>query len=139
MYYKLIFSSFFVNLFIFYITVKIFEYDKRFSAYGDDFIFYDYSETESIAEKYTDFRNKFDIIILDPPFLSEECIQKISKYVEHLSKNMTKTILCSGLVVKEWAKSYLNLMLCNFEPQHERNLGNEFVSYANFNLDDFID
>lgn len=90
-------------------------------------------------EKYTDFQNKFDIIILDPPFLSEECIKNISKYVEYLSKNNAKTILCSGLVVKEWAESYLNLKLCNFEPQHERNLGNAFVSYANFNLDDLID
>lgn len=80
----------------------------------------------------------FDLIIADPPFLSEECIEKMGIVVRKISKPSCKTILCSGYVVHDWAKRYLNLEICKFEPQHERNLGNEFSSYANFDLDSVL-
>ncbi|XP_013101301.2 protein-lysine N-methyltransferase CG9154 [Stomoxys calcitrans] len=120
-------------------NVKIFEYDKRFSAYGDDFVFYDFNEADS--EHYLkDLWHQFDLIIADPPFLSEECITKISKIIANLLKPQhNKIIFCSGEVVEPWlTKSLPGVKKCNFQPQHERNLGNEFVSYANFNLDDYV-
>ena len=115
----------------------IFEYDRRFSKYGDRFVFYDYNEAfeEGVLDQFKSF---FDILILDPPFLSEECIEKVSRIVAKFAKPGAKVILCSGLVVREWSKKYLNLELCQFEPRHQRGLGNQFASYANFDLDKLI-
>lgn len=84
------------------------------------------------------FASQFDLIIIDPPFLSEECLSKTATIAKKLSKPSAKLILCSGKTVQEWADRYFGLKLCEFKPQHERNLGNEFVSYANFDLDGYI-
>lgn len=112
----------------------IFEYDERFSNFGASFVHYDYNTAfeEGVLDKYQGF---FDIIIADPPFLAEECIEKLSKIVKRFSKKRTKVVLCSGLVVQEWSQKFLNLELCKWEPMHQRNLGNQFASYANFDLD----
>lgn len=115
----------------------LFEYDKRFSQYGSSFVFYDYTEAfqDGVLD---DFRDYFDIIIADPPFLSEECIEKMSRIVAKFAKSTAKVILCSGLVVQGFCKRHMHLDLCKYEPQHQRNLGNQFASYANFDLDKFI-
>lgn len=118
-------------------TTYIFEYDDRFSSYGDHFVHYDYTEGAE-APGLDRFDQFFDVIIVDPPFLSEECIAKVSKIVAKVSKASAKVVLCSGIVVKEWAKKYMNLDKCLYEPQHHRNLGNQFASFANFSLDEFI-
>lgn len=85
-----------------------------------------------------DLWQHFDLIIADPPFLSEECITKVTKIIKNLLKPEAKIIFCSGEVVESWLTANLNIKKCNFRPEHERNLGNEFVSYANFNLDNFV-
>lgn len=84
-----------------------------------------------------EYYNSFDVIIVDPPFLSEECLQKVGNIVKNLGKPNTKTILNSGKTVELWAETFMNLKVCNFKPEHERNLGNEFCSFANFNLDKY--
>lgn len=122
-----------------FFSVQIFEFDKRFSAYGDDFVFYDFNEADT--DNYLqDLWKKYDLIIADPPFLSEECITKIFKIIKNLLKSDDgKIIFCSGEVVESWLiQSLPGMKKCNFHPEHERNLGNEFVSYANFSLDDYI-
>ncbi|XP_037961005.1 protein-lysine N-methyltransferase CG9154 [Teleopsis dalmanni] len=119
-------------------NVKIFEYDKRFSAYGDDFIFYDINEAITLTHLQDEW-NSFDLIIADPPFLSEECIIKISEIITNLGKDNSKIIFCSGATVETWLIKYLNLKKCRYRPEHERNLGNEFATYANFELDNFIE
>ena len=81
----------------------------------------------------------FDLIIADPPFLSEECISKMSKIIKQLQKSSdSKIIFCSGNVAQQWLAQYLSLNKCQYSPEHARNLGNEFASYANFNLDAYI-
>lgn len=74
------------------LSVKLFEYDRRFAIYQEDFIFYDYNQPQSVVS--TDMQNYFDLIIADPPFLSEECLEKIAATVRGLSKD--KIILCTG-------------------------------------------
>ena len=71
--------------------VNLFEYDKRFSAFGQDFIFYDYRSPLDIPR---DLRENFDIVFADPPFLSEECMTKTCVTVKYLAKK--KIIVCSG-------------------------------------------
>ncbi|XP_035909534.1 protein-lysine N-methyltransferase CG9154 [Anopheles stephensi] len=115
----------------------LFEFDERFASYGDNFQQYDYNRAYDTG--YMDaFADQFDLIIADPPFLSEECIEKIGVIVKKISKKDAKIVLCSGAVVQEWAKKYLGVSLCQFRPEHERNLGNEFRSYANFDLDSML-
>lgn len=38
--------------------------------------------------------------------------------------------------MEDLAYKLLTLKPCNFKPQHERKLGNEFKCYSNWNLDD---
>lgn len=134
--------------------VNLFEFDERFVAYGSDYVHFDYNLADSdlyLAE----FGDLYDLLIVDPPFLAEECIEKIAKIVRRLCKPKAekdndvdvdesrkqsggKVILCSGRVVADWAQQYMDLRPCAFHPEHERNLGNEFGSYANFDLDGFI-
>lgn len=118
--------------------VTLFEYDRRFSCYGADFVFYDYNNVSNDPEYMHDHLHQFDIVIMDPPFLAEECIVKLAQIVNKISKPNAKLILCSGEVVEDWASKYIGLTKCNFRPEHERNLGNTFASYANFEMDDLI-
>jgi len=53
---------------------KVFEYDKRFSFYGDKFVFYDFNYPDQIPK---DCLNAFDFIIADPPFLNEACFTEV--------------------------------------------------------------
>lgn len=118
--------------------VHLFEYDQRFSAYGSDFVQYDYNLANE-PDYLSQFAGYFDLIIADPPFLSEECIEKISLIIKLLTKPTTgKILLCSGDVVEKWAQQFMQLQRCRFQPEHERNLGNAFASYANFDLDVLI-
>uniref|UniRef100_A0A1L8DCL5 Protein-lysine N-methyltransferase n=1 Tax=Nyssomyia neivai TaxID=330878 RepID=A0A1L8DCL5_9DIPT len=117
-------------------NVWLFEYDERFLK-GDRCIFYDYTRGKD-TEVLGNFHEFFDLVIADPPFLSEECISKTSDILMHVLKSSGRIILCSGVIVAQWAEKFLKLQPCKFHPKHKRNLGNEFASFANFNLDDFI-
>lgn len=67
------------------------EFDTRFEIYGEDFIFYDYKEPLKFPEN---LKNSFDIVIADPPFLSDECLCKTAVSIKYLTKD--KVILCTG-------------------------------------------
>jgi len=111
-------------------NAKVFEFDKRFSAYGEDFIFFDYKNPLSIPR---DLREHFDVVFADPPFLSEECLTKTAVTMKYVAKE--KMVLCSGAVMGDLADRLLGLKLCKFEPQHQNNLANEFRCFANFHFD----
>lgn len=119
-------------------TVRIFEFDERFAVFSDDFIQYDYRRIAEQDDYLDEFAGLFDIVICDPPFLSRECIESTSKIVKKLKKENAKVLLCSGQSVSDHAKEFLGLDRCQYRPQHERNLANEFCSYANFPLDELI-
>ena len=71
--------------------VKCLEYDERFKVFGDDFQFYDYKDPLNLP---LDMKQAFDIVIADPPFLSEECLCKTAVTIKYLAKE--KIILCTG-------------------------------------------
>ena len=70
---------------------KCLEFDKRFMIYGEDFQFYDYKEPLNLP---LEWKECFDIVIADPPFLSEECLCKTAVTAKFLTKG--KIILCTG-------------------------------------------
>lgn len=78
----------------------------------------------------------YDLVIADPPFLAEECIEKTSETIKLLAKD--KIVVCTGSVMKENVDKLLNLKICEFQPKHRNNLANEFSCYANFDLDSVI-
>ncbi|XP_017130618.1 protein-lysine N-methyltransferase CG9154 [Drosophila elegans] len=124
-----------------YDKVRIFEYDQRFAAFGTDFVHYDLNCIGSNPDYLKEHHQQYDLILADPPFLSQECIANTCEIIKRLQKHPRecKLILCSGEVVEPWLTARLPVLKCNFRPEHERNLGNEFVSYANFNLDEYIE
>lgn len=84
------------------IEIKLFEYDKRFEIYGDDFEFYDYKEPLNLKQT---FEKHFDLVIADPPFLSGECHIKTGMTIRKVGKDDMKLIICTGkYVVKHFIK-----------------------------------
>lgn len=72
-------------------SVKLFEFDKRFSRVGKDFVFFDYKVPLDIPRE---LRERFDLVFADPPFLSEECLTKTAVTIKFLAKG--KIVLCTG-------------------------------------------
>ncbi|CAK9302961.1 unnamed protein product [Gordionus sp. m RMFG-2023] len=105
----------------------LFEYDKRFS-YFPNYIFYDYKEPLKISKE---FKDTFDFILVDPPFLSEECLSNISQTLAYLTSQ--KIILCTGEIMQHLAFIYASVLPTNFCPEHENNLANKFLCYSNYN------
>ena len=110
--------------------VKVFEFDRRFSSYGSDFVFYDYKSPLSVPREE---RDSYDVVFADPPFLSDECLTKTAMTMKYIGKQ--KMILCTGYVMAELADRLLSLKLCQFQPKHENNLANQFHCFANFDFD----
>lgn len=68
------------------------EYDKRFQKYGEHFIHYDYRQPLQLPGNLQE--GSFDLVVADPPFLSEECLSKVADTVKFLTRQ--KIILCTG-------------------------------------------
>lgn len=90
---------------------------------------------ESLLNNYKQF---FDILIIDPPFISKECIEHVATLTNGIKKENSKMIMCSGQKAADFITDFLMLNMCAFQPGHQRNLANEFCSYANFDLDNLL-
>ncbi|MEQ2218778.1 hypothetical protein XENOCAPTIV_007975 [Xenoophorus captivus] len=110
------------------VSAFVLEYDRRFATYADDFIFYDYNEPLSLPPSVAP--QSFDIVLADPPYLSEECLSKVAKTIKYLSKG--KVLLCTGAIMENVAKELLDVKMCSFLPKHNRNLSNEFRCFINY-------
>lgn len=110
--------------------VTLFEYDDRFKIYGSDFVPYNYKYPLDLPRGMS---GRFDLVIADPPFLSEECLTKTALTIKFLSKR--DIVLCTGAVMAELAGRLLDVKVCDFIPRHKNNLANEFHCYSNFNFD----
>lgn len=119
-------------------VVRLFEFDKRFAAIGEDFKHYNYSEIADNANYLDGFAKSFDIIVVDPPFLSEECIRNTATIITKLKTDDASIILCTGKMVAEHVETFLQIKPSDFRPEHERILANEYLSFANFDLDALI-
>ncbi|KAM7452137.1 EEF1A lysine methyltransferase 1 [Porites harrisoni] len=107
---------------------KIFEFDRRFYVFGEDFVFYDYNKPLDLPDSITEC--SFDVVFADPPFLSEECLTKTAQTMKYLTKE--RIILCTGQVMEELAHKLLGLTPCKFKPIHSRNLSNPFSCFVNY-------
>ncbi|XP_006793674.1 EEF1A lysine methyltransferase 1 [Neolamprologus brichardi] len=110
------------------VSAVVLEYDRRFASYGEDFVFYDYNEPLSLPDSVSP--HSFDIVLADPPYLSEECLSKVTQTIKYLSKG--KVLLCTGAIMGNLAKDLLDVKMCSFLPKHNRNLSNEFRCFVNY-------
>ena len=84
------------------VTLKVFEFDKRFAMYGSDFVLYDYRSPLDIPRE---LRESFDLVFADPPFLSEECLTKTAVTLKYLARE--KIVLCTGAIMADLADRLL--------------------------------
>lgn len=124
------------------------EFDQRFEVLGSDFVHYDYQHPLRVP---AELKSKFDRIICDPPFLSEDCQTKTALTVRYLAKSWgtlsdgnvhegVRMLSCTGermqpLITKLY--SSIGVRATTFQPEHSKGLSNEFSSYANFECDDW--
>ncbi|KAI5361439.1 Putative DNA methylase, N-6 adenine-specific, S-adenosyl-L-methionine-dependent methyltransferase [Septoria linicola] len=123
-------------------TLCLLEYDRRFEVVGADFEFYDFQQPLRLSSS---LKGKFDRIICDPPFLSEDCQTKTALTARYLAKAWEtqaeqdlRFISCTGErmeshIVRIYAK--IGVKTTTFEPEHSKGLGNEFRCYSNFECD----
>ncbi|CAF0956831.1 unnamed protein product [Rotaria magnacalcarata] len=113
----------------------LFEYDTRFSTDSNSFIEYDYNDDDRIEQNYFSLKHTFDVLIIDPPFLSRECFEKVSRLVKFIGKTtpQCKHIICTGAIQEENIKDFFpGAYRVLFQPQHERNLMNPFACFVDY-------
>lgn len=122
--------------------ITLLEYDERFSVFRE-FISYDFEHPIKLP---SELKGKFDRIICDPPFLSQDCQTKAALTVRWLAKSWIhldpsdksdslRLIVCTGermetLIRKLYSKTGIHTT--SFEPKHAKGLSNEFRCYSNF-------
>ncbi|XP_073157527.1 uncharacterized protein [Henckelia pumila] len=112
------------------VPAQLLEFDKRFGQYGAEFTFYDYNQPEDLP---LSLKHTFPIIVADPPYLSKECLEKVTKTIKFLLRPKESYILLlTGDVQRDRAAELLALRPCGFRPQHSSKLGNEFRLFTSY-------
>lgn len=112
------------------VPAQLLEYDKRFEQCGSEFTFYDYNQPEDLP---TSLNHSFPIVVADPPYLSKECLEKVTQTISFLVRpGKSFLLLLTGAVQKDNAAELLGLHPCGFRPQHSSKLGNEFQLFTNY-------
>ena len=111
----------------------LFEYDTRFQVMGINFEFFDYNKPLMIKEKY---ENCFHIIFVDPPFLSDECNEKMSHTIQYMqNKDEFVLIYLTGQLAEPYITKYNpTLHLTDIPVNHEHQLQNKFGFYTTKDL-----
>ncbi|GAB7361240.1 hypothetical protein MBLNU230_g1301t1 [Neophaeotheca triangularis] len=118
------------------VTPKVFllEYDKRFEVFKEDFVPYDFQQPLKLPPE---LKGKCTHVILDPPFLSDDCQTKAALTIRYLASDWSPSfrfVTCTGermgsRIAKLYSK--LGVRTTTFEVKHGEGLSNEFRCYAN--------
>jgi len=125
----------------------VLEFDRRFAKWGVDFVFYDYKDA-SIPDLPVDWRHSFDVVVCDPPFLTEDCAaatlkaavdtlgtKRVEGESSTTSTKMCKVMFCTGEIIAEKLTEISGGELKKsetFSPEHASKLSNPFVLMTNF-------
>ena len=109
------------------VPCHLLEFDSRYDCRGD-FTLYDYNAPLDVP---VELHGAFDVVVADPPYLSEECLSKTAQTVRLLLARPTAhRFLLTGAVMRGVALRELGVRPCVFRPQHSSKLANEFLCYA---------
>ncbi|KAK1644033.1 hypothetical protein QYE76_061838 [Lolium multiflorum] len=112
------------------VPAQLLEYDERFGRYGAGFTFYDYNRPEELPPA---LKHAYRIVVADPPYLSQECLEKVAKTVSFLAPpEGSFLLLLTGEVQTDRALELLDVRPCGFKPQHSNKLGNMFRLFTNY-------
>ena len=76
---------------------------------------YDFNWT-NYDEKFSDLKNSFDFIVIDPPFITEEAWSKFASFAKYLASDKCKILVSSIAENDGQLKRLLNLDIKNFKP-----------------------
>ena len=109
----------------------LFEFDKRFECY-DEFVFYDFNSSSSSCIDPI-FHYTFDVLVIDPPFLSVDCLTKTLRTARLLASENCNYIICTGKVMETLIYELCGAFLVEFKPEHaKQRLANEFSCFVNY-------
>jgi hypothetical protein len=115
--------------------VVLFEYDRRFACFGDEYVFYDLYKPTALPESML---RGFDFVACDPPHLDRETVADILLSASLLARTpATPTLLLTAAALESVVAEVTGGSLARqpFTPTHDSGrLQNEFASYANFSL-----
>ncbi|KAH0893619.1 hypothetical protein HID58_056048 [Brassica napus] len=98
------------------LQVQLLEYDMRFERYGN------YNEPEDLP---LELKHCFNIIVADPPYLSKECLERVTQTVSFLASPVgSLLLLLTGDAQRDRAAELLGAP-CVFKPHLSSKLGNE--------------
>lgn len=120
--------------------IYLLEYDTRFEVMAgkQHFFKYDYNRPDDVPQA---LRHKCHRILIDPPFLEEECQTKSAQAARNLLVETAESsggeevriVSSTGERMKDiMAKTYPETRLTTFLPEHKNGLSNEFRCYASF-------
>lgn len=123
-------------------NVYLLEYDTRFSVLAPGrFFHYDYTRPDDVPLL---LRNKCHRLLIDPPFLEDQCQRKLAQAARNLlvkdSGELTesgdkkyKLISSTGERMRDLiSETYPETQMTDFLPKHKNELGNEFRCWASF-------
>ncbi|KAJ2156412.1 Protein-lysine N-methyltransferase efm5 [Coemansia sp. RSA 552] len=113
----------------------VFEYDQRFELFKEQFVFYDYNNPLDLPNAL-ELKSKFKFLVVDPPFLNEDCLLKTLQTVKFLAHKDARVMISTGQVMQELARKLIGARVSSFYPAHRGGLANEFCCYTTFEDDE---
>jgi len=92
----------------------LFEFDERCGTdLGDRFCRYDFNE-DFRTKIPSRFEGAFDVIILDPPYVSRDCLEAFWRFAAWLAKGDAVKLVLTSVVNRPWVGEW-GLQLTDFE------------------------
>jgi hypothetical protein len=113
-------------------NVFLFEVDRRFRVFGSQFIEYDYTKPLRLPAQLA---HSFPRLLLDPPFLNEDCHMKFAitaRWLQPSDGHPQRLMVCTGERMTCLVERLYRVKPAAFLPSHANGLANEFRCFANF-------
>ena len=91
---------------------KVFDIDIAFQN-DPGYVFYDFNHPENIPEAFDSY---FDVIIIDPPFITREVWEKYATAIRRISNPNSRIILSSITENSTMLHELLQVQPCRFKP-----------------------
>ncbi|ORY77707.1 putative N6-adenine methyltransferase-domain-containing protein [Protomyces lactucae-debilis] len=113
----------------------LFEYDTRFELLAHDkFVKYDYKHPFQLPPA---LKGTFDRLIIDPPFLQDDCEIKAASTARWLGKPDCRFIVCSGAKMRDLLLRLYKAEESQFQVAHSGGrLSNDFMCLLNYKSTD---